>query len=202
MAVRFSPSKHEKPFLRLYQHEHFLKTPFRETSCSKQCPWIAIRLPALLVEGIPQAPLNTEFHSVAARSANAFLSVPYVPFRGIGVRESLTPFANMICPKIELSLEDDVAKYHPIRNTFQQGKSSIIGFSKRKFVVRNSSHLFPSTSKNRSVPRSCPCRQGKTFVLIATVKLVRTETYLTTENPGTLHACPGIPSEPVPVLLR
>lgn len=37
----------------------------------KQCPWIAIRLQALLVEGIPQAPMNAEFHSAAARSANA-----------------------------------------------------------------------------------------------------------------------------------
>ena len=39
-------------------------------------------------------------------------------------------------------------------------------------------------------------------MLISTVKLVRTETYLTTENPGTLHAYPGIPAVPVPVLLR
>ena len=39
-------------------------------------------------------------------------------------------------------------------------------------------------------------------MLISTVKLVWTETYLTTENPGTLHACPGIPDRPVPVLLR
>src|SRR5699024_10939090 len=47
-----------------------------------------------------------------------------------------------------------------------------------------------------------PADKEKTFVLITTVKLVRTETYLTTENPGTLHACPGIPAGPVPVLLR
>ena len=67
----------------------------------------------------PKPLLNTEFHSVAARSANAFLSVPGTPFRGIGVRESLTPFANIYCPKIELSLGNEVAKYHPIRNTFQ-----------------------------------------------------------------------------------
>ena len=39
-----------------------------------------------------QAPLNTEFHSVATRSANAFLSVPGAPFQSIGVRESLAPF--------------------------------------------------------------------------------------------------------------
>ena len=37
----------------------------------KQCPWIAIRLPALLVEGFPQAPLNAEFHSAAARPLDA-----------------------------------------------------------------------------------------------------------------------------------
>ena len=38
----------------------------------KQCSWIAIRLPALLVEGIPQAPMNAEFHSAAARPMDAF----------------------------------------------------------------------------------------------------------------------------------
>ena len=38
----------------------------------KQCPWIAIRLQALLVEGIPQAPMNAEFHSAAARPMDAF----------------------------------------------------------------------------------------------------------------------------------
>ena len=37
----------------------------------KQCPWIAIRLPALLVEGVPQAPMNAEFHSAAARPMDA-----------------------------------------------------------------------------------------------------------------------------------
>lgn len=37
----------------------------------KQCSWIAIQLPALLVEGISQAPMNAEFHSAAARSVNA-----------------------------------------------------------------------------------------------------------------------------------
>ena len=48
----------------------------------------------LLVEGsAPKPLLNTEFHSVATRSANAFLSIPGAPFRNIGVRESLTPFA-------------------------------------------------------------------------------------------------------------
>ena len=74
----------------------------------------------LLVEGnAPKPLLNTEFHSVAACSANAFLSVPGTAFQGIEVRESLTPFANMICSKIEFSLEDGVAKHHPIRNTFQ-----------------------------------------------------------------------------------
>ena len=39
----------------------------------KQCPWIAIRLQALLVEGIPQAPMNAEFYSAAARPVNAFV---------------------------------------------------------------------------------------------------------------------------------
>lgn len=38
----------------------------------KQCPWIAIWLPALLVEGIPQAPMNAEFYSAAARPLDAF----------------------------------------------------------------------------------------------------------------------------------
>lgn len=38
-------------------------------------PRIAIRLPALLVEGVPQAPMNAEFHSAAARSANAFCAL-------------------------------------------------------------------------------------------------------------------------------
>ena len=68
----------------------------------------------LLVEGnAPKPLLNTEFHSVAARSANAFLSVPGAPFWIIGVRESLTPLANMVRPKIGLPLEAGVAKYHP-----------------------------------------------------------------------------------------
>ena len=39
----------------------------------------------LLVEGsAPKPLLNTEFHSMAARSANAFLSVPGALFRGMG----------------------------------------------------------------------------------------------------------------------
>ncbi len=48
--------------------------PFRDNR-GKQCPWIAIRLPALLVEGIPQAPMNAEFHSAAARPLDAFISL-------------------------------------------------------------------------------------------------------------------------------
>ncbi len=40
---------------------------------SEQSPWIAIWFPALLVEGIPQAPMNAEFHSAAVRSVNAFV---------------------------------------------------------------------------------------------------------------------------------
>ena len=39
---------------------------------SEQSPWIAIWFPALLVEGIPQAPMNAEFHSAAARPMDAF----------------------------------------------------------------------------------------------------------------------------------
>ena len=67
----------------------------------------------LLVEGnAPKPLLTTEFHSVAARSPNAFLSVSSAPLRSIGVRESLTPFANMARPKIELPLKAGVAKYH------------------------------------------------------------------------------------------
>ena len=74
----------------------------------------------LLVEGSAPKPLsNTEFHSAAARSANAFLSVPGAPFWGIEVRESLISFVNMVRPEIGLASEDGVAKYHPIRNTFQ-----------------------------------------------------------------------------------
>ena len=76
---------------------------------------VAIHRHKLLVEGNAPKPLfNTEFHSVATRSANAFLSVPSAPFRSIGVRESLTPFANRVRPKIEPPSKDGVAKYHPI----------------------------------------------------------------------------------------
>jgi len=48
----------------------------------KQCPWIAIRLPALLVEGIPQAPMNAEFHSAAARPTDAFSHALNIPGHG------------------------------------------------------------------------------------------------------------------------
>ena len=73
----------------------------------KQCVWIAthktgkqcecsytLTFPAVcLLRAVPPNPfLNTEFHSVATRSANAFLSIPGAPFRSIGVRESLPPF--------------------------------------------------------------------------------------------------------------
>ena len=75
---------------------------------------VAIHRHKLLVEGNAPKPLfNTEFHSVATRSANAFLSVPSAPFRSIGVRESLTPFANRVRPKIEPPSKDGVAKYEP-----------------------------------------------------------------------------------------
>ena len=54
----------------------------------------------LLVEGsAPKPLLNTEFHSVAARSPNAFLSVPSALFRSIGVRESRIPFVDMKHPE-------------------------------------------------------------------------------------------------------
>lgn len=57
-------------------HPLFLysKSFFRE-AISKQCPWIAILLPALLVVGIPQAPMNAEFHSAAARPLDAFIKL-------------------------------------------------------------------------------------------------------------------------------
>ena len=46
----------------------------------------------LLVEGrAPKPLLNTEFHSVAARSPNAFCPVAGARFRGIGCRESQHP---------------------------------------------------------------------------------------------------------------
>ena len=51
----------------------------------------------LLVEGsAPKPLLNTEFHSVAARSPNAFSSVPSTPFWSIGVHESLAPFCYVL----------------------------------------------------------------------------------------------------------
>ena len=54
----------------------------------------------LLVEGsAPKPLLNTEFHSVAARSANAFLSVHSAPFRGMRMRESRPPFVDMEHPE-------------------------------------------------------------------------------------------------------
>jgi len=56
----------------------------------------------LLVEGsAPKPLLNTEFHSVAARSANAFLFVPGALFRGMGYRESRTPFVDIKRPETE-----------------------------------------------------------------------------------------------------
>ena len=44
----------------------------RQDCTGKQCPWIAIRLPALLVEGIPQAPINAGFHPAATRFATLY----------------------------------------------------------------------------------------------------------------------------------
>ena len=49
----------------------------------KQCPWIAIRLQALLVEGIPQAPMNAEFYSAAARPMDAFDHDQFTAGRGL-----------------------------------------------------------------------------------------------------------------------
>ena len=55
----------------------------------------------LLVEGSAHKPLlNTEFHSVAARSANAFLSVPGALFQNIGCRETRHPLVLLGCPKM------------------------------------------------------------------------------------------------------
>ena len=50
---------------------------------SEQSPWIAIWFPALLVEGIPQAPMNAEFHSAAARPMDAFDHDPLTAGRGL-----------------------------------------------------------------------------------------------------------------------
>ena len=40
--------------------------------CGKQCLWLSISPQTACLGQCPQAPLNTEFHSVATRSANAF----------------------------------------------------------------------------------------------------------------------------------
>ncbi len=110
---------------------------------------VAIHRHKLLVEGNAPKPLfNTEFHSVATRSANAFLSVPSAPFRSIGVRESLTPFANRVRPKIEPPSKDGVVKYHPISACRKTcfGNQSKAGFlsSRRKQgkkTIKYSAHL-------------------------------------------------------------
>ena len=53
----------------------------------------------LLVEGsAPKPLLNTEFHSVAARSPNAFCPCAWCPISGHGVRESRTPFVDIEHP--------------------------------------------------------------------------------------------------------
>ena len=70
----------------LYSQKNFKKLAHSYVSkdnTGKQCPWIAIRLPALLVEGIPQAPMNAEFHSAAARSANALDHDQLIAVRGL-----------------------------------------------------------------------------------------------------------------------
>ena len=50
---------------------------------SEQSPWIAIWFPALLVEGIPQAPMNAEFHSAAARPMDAYGHAQLTADRGL-----------------------------------------------------------------------------------------------------------------------
>ena len=50
---------------------------------SEQSPWIAIWFPALLVEGIPQAPMNAEFHSAAARPMDASDHAQFTADRGL-----------------------------------------------------------------------------------------------------------------------
>ena len=52
-----------------------LQKAFIREVIGKQCPWIAIWLPALLVVGIPQAPMNAEFHSAAARPLDALIKL-------------------------------------------------------------------------------------------------------------------------------
>ena len=71
-----------------------------------------------------------------------------------------------------------------------------------EFLCPNCRQPFLLPEKNRSVPRSCPYKYRENFLLISSVKLVQTETYLTIENPGILHAYPGMPAGPAPVLLR
>lgn len=56
---------------------------FSARKMGKQCPWIAIRLPALLVEGVPQAPMNAEFHSAAARPMDASVHAQLTADRGL-----------------------------------------------------------------------------------------------------------------------
>ena len=58
---------------------HFKQPYNTDRVTGKQCSWIAIRLPALLVEGIPQAPMNAEFHSAAARPLDAFIRLRIAP---------------------------------------------------------------------------------------------------------------------------
>ena len=67
----------------------------------------------LLRAAPPIPPLNPEFHSVAARSVNAFLSVPDAPFRSIGCRESRHLPEPLGCPKKEHPLEQWGGKTPP-----------------------------------------------------------------------------------------
>lgn len=62
-----------------YQKVYNYKIDRQARQIGKQCSWIAIRLPALLVEGIPQAPMNAEFHSAAARPLDAFIRLRIAP---------------------------------------------------------------------------------------------------------------------------
>ena len=69
----------------------------RQDCTGKQCPWIAIRLPVLLVEGIPQAPMNAEFHSAAARPKDVFDHDQLTAGRGLFV--SRKPLARPVVQK-------------------------------------------------------------------------------------------------------
>ena len=84
----------------------------------KQCMWPTTCDFCLLV-ATPPNPFDHRISFCGYAFCERFLSVPGTPFRSIGIHESLIPFVKMVRPEIELYLEDEVAKYHLIRNTFQ-----------------------------------------------------------------------------------